>query len=215
MPSSEDIVKGLARIAGDWPYLAILWHVYFGTLVGALLAGIRAPRQLFGFLLAIPLLSVSALAWSGGNPFNGASFALAAMALIVVGARFGRGKVELASFSFVVTGGLLFAFGWGYPHFLAPDSMLSYLYAAPTGLIPCPTLSAILGVTLVLGGFGSVAWPAIVGLLSLFYGFYGAAILDIYIDWILFAGGVSLLIVCVNNYRLDESGNASSGRDIK
>ena len=201
VPSSEDIVKGLNDIANEWPILAVVWHVYFATIVLALMAGYRAARRLLAIQLAAPLLSVCALAWVHANPFNGIVFALASIALIAVGARLGKGKVALASKPFVVTGAIMFAFGWTYPHFLNQGSMLSYLYAAPTGLIPCPTLSTIAGMTLILGGFSTVLWPAIVGILGLFYGYYGAAILGVSIDWVLFAGAICLFMVCVVNHR--------------
>lgn len=201
MPSSEDIVRGLGEIARGWPRLAVLWHLYFSVIVVALLAGYRASRRIMGVLLAIPLLSVSALSWEGGNPFNGTVFGLATVTLLVAAKRLGLEKVELASKPSVAAGTLLLAFGLVYPHFPTVGSVLSYLYAAPTGLIPCPTLSAIIGLALILGGFGSVLWPAILGVLGLFYGFYGAVTLGVSIDWILFAGAFCVLVVCVGNHR--------------
>lgn len=198
MPSSEEILNGLGEIAGSRTDLAIFWHLYFGILVVALLTGYRLSRRMIGILLAIPLLSVGMLAWASANPFNGTIFTLGAAALIVVGARFGSEKSELASLPLRIVGGLLFAFGWVYPHFLNPDSMLAYLYASPMGLIPCPTLSAVAGLTLMLGGFGSKSWTAVVGILSLFYGLYGAAILGVSIDWVLLVGALFVLALPVS-----------------
>lgn len=197
MPSSEDILNGLGEIARNWTYLAIFWHLYFGILVVALLTGYRISRRMVGILLAIPLLSVGMLAWANANPFNGTIFVLGAAALIVIGARLSRETSELASFPLRIVGALLFAFGWVYPHFLNPDSMLAYLYATPMGLIPCPTLSAVAGLTLMLGGLGSKSWTAVVGILGLFYGFYGAAILGVSIDWVLFVGALCVVALAV------------------
>lgn len=193
MPSPEDILNGLGEIARNRTDLAIIWHLYFGILVVALLAGYRFSRRMLGVLLAIPLLSVGMLAWASANPFNGTIFMVGAAALVVIGARLGRETSELAALPLRIVGGLLFAFGWVYPHFLNPDSMLAYLYASPLGLIPCPTLSAVAGLTLMLGGLGSFSWSAVVGVLGLFYGFYGAAILGVSIDWVLFFGALCVL----------------------
>lgn len=193
MPSSEEILNGLGEIAWNRTDLAIFWHLHFAILVVALLAGYRISRRMLGILLAIPLLSVGMLAWASANPFNGTLFVLGAAALIVIAARLGRESSELASLPLRIVGGLLFAFGWAYPHFLNPDSMLTYLYASPLGLIPCPTLSAVAGLTLMFGGLGSVCWTAVVGVLGLFYGFYGAAILGVSIDWVLFFGALCVL----------------------
>lgn len=202
MPSPDDILNGLGEIARNRTDLAIFWHLYFGILVFVLLAGYRISRRMLGILLAIPLLSVGILAWASANPFNGTIFMVSAAALIVIGARLGREESELASLPLRIVGGLLFAFGWVYPHFLNPDSMLAYLYASPMGLIPCPTLSAVAGLTLMLGGLGSFSWSAVVGVLGLFYGFYGAAILGVSIDWVLFVGAL-----CVFSLAARKSGH--------
>lgn len=56
------------------------------------------------------------------------------------------------------------------------------------GLIPCPTLSAIIGMTVVFGGLGSRSWSTVLAALAVFYGVYGAAVLGVTIDWVLAAG---------------------------
>ena len=74
--SPEEILSGLSAIASDWRLLAVLWHGYFLILVLTLVYGVRPTRRVAGFFLALPVASVSVLAWLNGNPFNGASFAL-------------------------------------------------------------------------------------------------------------------------------------------
>jgi hypothetical protein len=46
----------------------------------------------------------------------------------------------------------MIAFGWLYPHFLESHPATTYLFAAPTGVIPCPTLSLVIGFALLSGG---------------------------------------------------------------
>ena len=85
-----------------------------------------------------------------GNPFNGAVFVALALLLIGVATRLSRQPVTVASSRVLLPGALLIAFGWTYPHFLATEHWAAYTYAAPFGLLPCPTLSAAIGITLVL-----------------------------------------------------------------
>ncbi len=193
MPGPEEILAGLGEIANQWRWLAVAWHVYFGAFALGLAAGVRCSRRLAGILIALPLLSVSALAWAHANPFNGTFFAVAGLALIVVAARMPAGFVRIAPIEAVIAGALLFAFGWVYPHFLDADSFLPYLYSAPTGLIPCPTLSAATGLALVLGGLGSRAWSNVLGASGVFYGLFGALRLGVALDWVLLLGAAALL----------------------
>jgi hypothetical protein len=103
--------------------------------------------------------------------------------------------VRLASGGLLLLGGVFFAFGWLYPHFLDTASFLPYLYAAPAGLIPCPTLSILLGLTLVARGLDSRAWSAIGGVISVFYGAFGALVLGVTVDWVLLCGGIIVLLL--------------------
>lgn len=193
MPLPGEILQGLTEIARSWAGLAIIWHLYFGLVVVALLGGFHISRRMLAILLAAPLLSVSILAWISANPFNGLIFAIGAVVLAIIGARSGHARVQMGSLPFRLVGALLFAFGWVYPHFLEPDSWLVYLYAAPMGLVPCPTLSAVAGLALMARGLDSAPWSAVLAVLSLFYGFYGAVVLGVTMDWVLFSGGIFLI----------------------
>lgn len=192
MPTSNQILAGLAHIANQWAWLAILWHVYLGAIVLTLIIARRPSIKIVALLLTLPLFSVSALAWSIGNPFNGILFALAAIFTGIVSLKLAHAPVRFAPMWAVAVGILLFAFGWTYPHFVDNAKWWTYLYAAPTGLVPCPTLCAIAGLGLIFGGFNSRTWALVVGVMGLFYGVFGALRLNVTIDWVLFAGALVL-----------------------
>ena len=135
MPTPEQILSGLDDISNQWRTLAIVWHAYFGVLVLALIVRLGASKRVLGILLALPLLSVSALAWASGNPFNGSFFACLGMGLIAIALAFPVDSTRVAPFWEVVSGSLMFLFGWVYPHFVDTSSMVLYLYAAPTGFL--------------------------------------------------------------------------------
>ena len=93
----------------------------------------------------------------------------------------------------------MLTFGWTYPHFLAADRWTTYLYAAPLGLIPCPTLSALIGVALILGRFESTLWPATLGLFGIAYGVIGVVRLGVAVDAALLSGAAVLGALCISS----------------
>ncbi|HRI44261.1 MAG TPA: hypothetical protein PLL78_00015 [Fimbriimonadaceae bacterium] len=194
MPSAEQILEELTRVANQWTWLAIVWHAYFGLIVGALLLRWRPGRFLMGVLLALPVLSVGVVAFASGNPFNGVIFTAAGLTLAALVLRLEPIQVCFGSPAVVVTGCLLIALGWVYPHFLKAESIWAYFYASPTGLIPCPTLLILSGFALVLGGLSSRSWTLILASIGTFYGLVGAVRLGVALDWALVAGSVVLAI---------------------
>jgi hypothetical protein len=192
MPSPETILSLAATTANQYQALAIGWHVFLGTILVALLAGWRPSNRFAGYVLVAPLLSVSALAWASGNPFNGATFAALALLLIGLATRLSTEPVNVASPFLLLTGALLVAFGWTYPHFLRGDHWTAYTYAAPFGLLPCPTLSAVIGLTLVLGMLRSKAWSVTLAAAGFAYGAMGVFILGVTLDYGLLAGATLL-----------------------
>ena len=199
MPTSEQILNSLHQISNAWQVLAIIWHVYFGVLAGILLVGNRPSPRMVGVLLAMPLLSVSGIAWASMNPFTGIVFALAGIALVMISNRLPGDHVQLAPAWAMVVGTGMIVFGWVYPHFLDTASFLPYLYSAPTGLIPCPTLSIVIGIALILGGLGSRLWSLVLGATGVFYAFFGAIRLGVTIDWILLAGSLAIILMALSH----------------
>lgn len=191
MPTAEELRAGLSAIANDWRQLSMLWHGYFTVLILVLISGLRPTVRTCGLLLALPLLSVSVLAWIHNNPFNGASFALMGILLPGIAAYRGREEVRVSPRWLTVSGAFMVGFGWLYPHFLNNPAPAAYLYSAPTGLIPCPTLSIVIGFTLMLGGLRSRPWCLVLTMAGLFYGAFGVGWLGVKIDGVLCLGALA------------------------
>jgi hypothetical protein len=194
MPSPDVILGGLTSLANAWRGFAIAWHITLLLLIVSAMAGWRPSERAAGRLLLAPLASVSALAWSTGNPFNAIVFAALAATLVVVASRLPPTRIEFASPAMVLFGVSLLAFGWIYPHFLVVDSSLEHLYAAPFALIPCPTLAVLIGVTLMTTLAQCRRWTSVLGGAGLLYGTIGVFTLGVLIDTVLLAGAALLVV---------------------
>jgi hypothetical protein len=93
----------------------------------------------------------------------------------------------------LIPGIIMFAFGWIYPHFLGASSFVPYLYSPPVGLIPCATLSIVIGLLLILNGLQSRLILFLFGITGLFYGLTGVFQLGVVIDIVLLAGSIVTL----------------------
>jgi hypothetical protein len=69
------------------------------------------------------------------------------------------------------------------------------VYAAPVGLVPCPTLSIVIGFTLLVGGFNSRKWMLILAIVGLFYGIIGYFRLGVKLDIGLIVGALTVALV--------------------
>ncbi|HSK00211.1 MAG TPA: hypothetical protein VK932_03180 [Kofleriaceae bacterium] len=188
MPSADEILAGLTAIANQALGIAIAWHVVLTLAIIALAAGWRPSERMARVLLSLPLGSVAVIAFAFGNPFNGLMFSIGAAALVALGWR-GRATRAVARGRWVTSavGVASIAFGWLYPHFLETHP-LAYLYAAPVGLVPCPTLAIAIGFALLGGGLGARAWSLTLAALGLAYALFGALRLGVYLDLGLMAG---------------------------
>ena len=194
MPTPAEILNGLSTIANEMVIVAVIWHVLAALAIIGIVLGWRPSKKLGASLLALPLLSVSILAWIHNNPFNGAVFLLFAVILGIIGFRLPDKKTQKAPAWALIFGALMIAFGWVYPHFLENGSWLKYLYAAPMGLIPCPTLSFTIGFAMIANGFSSRVWSIVLVVIGIFYGLFGAFRLGVHLDFALLAGALLFLI---------------------
>ena len=194
MPTREGIIAGLTSLANEYSDIAITWHFIIFLIIAALFAGWNPGNSLMILLLSVLLMSVSLFAAIDNNIFNAAIFAFLLIVSIYAALRSVNGVIRGDRSWPDIAGLLLIIFGLIYPEFLQTDSFLEYAYAAPTGLIPCPTLCVLTGFALLYKGFGSVVWSLTIVAAGLFYGLFGVLYLGVDLDWFL-AGGATLLLL--------------------
>ena len=194
MPTREEIIAGLTTIANQYSNIAIVWHIIIVIIIAALFAGWKPGNMLMIILLSSLLMSVSSFAGTGDNFFNAAIFALLVIVSIYAALKSGNGIIRGDRSWPDIAGLLLIIFGLIYPEFLHTNSPIEFAYAAPTGLIPCPTLCVLTGFALLYKGFGSVTWSMTIVASGIFYGLFGVFYLGIYLDWFLVAGSLILML---------------------
>jgi hypothetical protein len=201
MLKSEDIINGLQSIVNKYSIYAVIWHGFFYILIAALLAKWAPSNRLFGLITCLPLISVAIFAWITGNPFNGTVFSIASILLIIFGYKANVQPVDYSQLPFIISGIIMITFGLVYPHFINPDSIIKYLYTSPAGLIPCPTLSVVIGFLLLYNGFGSQPITITLIVLGLFYGIFGVLKLAVYLDLFLLFGTIILIIKQILSFK--------------
>lgn len=184
------ILSSAETIAREWSLLAIAWHGAAIGLIVALVTGIATVRGT-ALALTTPVFSVAALAGWSGNPFNTVVFAGAGVLLWHAAMQLPAGRAEQVHGRELGAGVALCVFGFVYPHFL-DGSPWRYAYAAPLGLLPCPTLTFLIGVSLTVKGLSSRTWISILAPLGAIYGVIGVFVLGVTIDWVLLAGAALL-----------------------
>ena len=201
MPAASQIVEGLSAVANENLGTALGWHIVLGGAIASIFMGWRPSRRTAFILLSGLPASVSGFAFQYGNPFNGITFALLTGVLLFNGIGADGILLRRNNPAATVVGSALIAFGWLYPHFLQSQPVFMYALAAPTGLIPCPTLAVLTGVTVLLQSGLSRSWSIVLGVFSLFYGAFGVLRLGVWLDLGLLAGAVYLLFTVREGWR--------------
>jgi hypothetical protein len=194
MPKTEEILNGLQTIVNNQSVIALIWHIALYFLIMCLFVNWHPTNRIMGILICLPVISVAVLAWFYGNPFNGGLFAVLAILIFVFALRTTDMRVSYSSWPFLLIGIIMIVFGFVYPHFIRANSLFEYLYASPFGLIPCPTLSVLIGIILFFNALGSPAISLSLIVFGLFYGLFGVFKLGVAIDLFLLMGSISLLL---------------------
>ncbi len=193
MPKTEDILNGLQSIVNDYSSYAIIWHAIFYLLLATIIFFWQPSNRTFALIICLPVISVAAFSWVSGNPFNGFLFTVLAILIIIFGFKASNAPINVSTLPYLVAGILMIVFGLVYPHFINADSIIKYLYASPVGLIPCPTLSIIIGLLLIYNGLASPSITLALIIFGLFYGIFGVLKLGVYLDIFLVFGTLALL----------------------
>ncbi len=195
MPSAGEILESLSYISQAYSFYAIVWHLIIVIFFVSLIK-FKPTNRLFSSLLSLPLFSVSIFAWLTENPFNGTVFLIFALLLLFFGILNSKETISSGPLWSVITGSVIVIFGLIYPHFLENGAFFSYLYSAPTCLIPCPTLSLVIGLSIIFNGFRSRKWSVSLLIIGIFYGIFGVFRLGVTLDiFLLFADSILLITI--------------------
>jgi hypothetical protein len=194
MPKTQEILGTLTSIANDYSVLAIIWHVAIYLLILFLVMKWVPSARTLSILLCLPVLSVAVFGWISGNPFNGTLFSILTILLLVLGLKIPTESISYSQLLFIVAGVIMVVFSLIYPHFINAESFIKYFYASPAGLIPCPTLSLLIGFALIYNGLGSQSITLTLIAFGLFYSVFGVLKLAVYLDLFLLFGTLTLLI---------------------
>jgi hypothetical protein len=188
---SDVILAAATAIANEWRVLAAAWHLAVAALA-VVLWWRRVDGRAIAALLALMPVSVATMAAWSSNPFNITIFVALGLVMLALAGTNVSAELRLAGARDVAAGAIMCTFGWVYPHFLDGPAW-QYLYAAPLGLLPCPTLAFLMGVSLLTDSFGSKTWAILLGSMGMLYGLMGVFVLHVTVDWFLIAGAAVLL----------------------
>ena len=97
MPSADAILASATTIANEWRIVAVACHGVLAVLLTAFFGGWRPSTRVAAYVLAAPLLSVSAAAWVWGNPFNGTVFAALFLLVLRLASRLSNNQMGSVS----------------------------------------------------------------------------------------------------------------------
>jgi hypothetical protein len=183
MPTANEILLSLKFLANKYDELSIAWHVIIVFVLATAHYNKRLKTRLYLGICGLLFLSVSALAATINNFFNliaflGLAFAFLRESVFTNSYRYSTQQAASRSLAyFLVLAGLI------YPHFLG-SNIFRYFIAAPVGIIPCPTLLVISGMTL-LFGMPNKKLNYLLITANLFYGIIGVFFLGVTLDVIL------------------------------
>jgi len=196
MPPASEILEVTSNTAREMIALSIVWHSVILLVVFAMLRGWRPSARVGSSFLIAPSVSVFIASAVHSSWFNAASFlALALLLVAVTRALETPWRVRPTSWS-VLLGGALVVYGFVYPHFVDGPWYRTF-YAAPTGVVPCPTLALVGGFTLITGANGSRAIAAVLAVWTTFYALFGILKLGVVLDLGLVAAALGLAFLSV------------------
>ncbi len=192
MPPREELLWQIGRAANLGVPVAVMWHALVAGAVLALFAGWRPSRRLAAAILVLLITSAAAVAWAFGIDFNALVLALFALLIGVLGLRAPADAPIARAHGWRFGAGVaLAALGFVYPLFLTGPA-ISYLAAAPLGVLPCPTLLFCIGAALAAEGALDKPAALVLAIAGIFYGATGAGRLGVALDWALLAGAAAL-----------------------
>jgi hypothetical protein len=193
MSTPETIIASLNLMANHGRGVAAIWHISVLMALIGIVSGWRPSRRIVALALSMPLFSVGAVGWHHLNVVFGSVFTVLPIVLALVARQVrpeGPGRPPRWALGLGIATAI---YGLVYPNYL-DGAFLWYLYAAPMGVLPCPTLAFAIGVALVIDDIGSRAWPLLLAVTGLAFAILALVTLRAWLDLGLILGAAGLLV---------------------
>ncbi len=195
MKTSEAITSMLETVAQETRGYAAFVHLLFLVVIGlGLLIG-RMRNALFSLFIAFISLSATVFAVNYAIAPNviifGMFFVLILHAWFTKRLNFGLKDSAPISLFFGVLG---LVFGFWYLHWVDSPVWLHALFSSPLGVVNCPTMVTVCGFLCLSQKPRSAPLEAAVGLITLYFGFFGIFRLGAYVDVVLVLCSLFLIV---------------------
>jgi len=200
MKTPEELIKMLSTISYQTRYLAVIIHgVYLMMLViGFLFKKIR--NIIFSLLMLIISGTAFIVSIIYLIPPNiiifGMFFILLLVALIKKQLNFDLKNLKCINFIISFIG---IIFGFWYLHWVKEPLFFNALIYSPLGIVNCPSMVAICGLLCLTTGNKSVFLEWSVGIITLYFGFFGVLRFNVYVDIALIIVALYIIIRSASN----------------
>ena len=197
MKSPEAIKTMLEGISMDVRFYSVFTHILFLAVIGVGMFSVKGRVLLFPLFLAFLSLSATVVSIRYAIAPNILMFAmifgLTLFAYFTKNLHFPTKSIAPADLLFGILG---LAFGFWYLHWVANPVWLNALLFSPLGAVNCPTRLTICGFLCLSQEPRSALLEVAVGLMTLFFGFFGIFRLGAYIDVVLIICALYLIVRC-------------------
>ncbi len=208
----HEIGINLMNTASELKLLSLVVHIIFLLVIALGLISNKMRNLLFFLFIAFISLSATIIAVNyriiPNIPLFGLFFILILRAFFTKKLNFGSWGSGLPTLIFA-SGALLFGF-W-YLHWVDDPVWLNAILFSPMGSLNCPTMLAICGFLTLTIPPRSILLELTVGIATLYFGFFGLMKLDAYIDVVLIASALFLIVRSGKNLPFIERRNHTSG----
>ena len=194
MRTPEHIINTLTLISSQLKYYFLAVHIVMILLLGTGIVWKKFRNHIFSlmlFLLSLSSTVVSSIYIIIPNIiFFGVITVLVILTFTFKKLAFDYENVQTLDWVFSSIG--LF-FGFWYLHWVEVPIALNALLYSPLGGVNCPTLVMLSALLILTKKQGSKVLPSFVGVLTVYFGFFGMIILGAYVDIALILCGLYLL----------------------
>ena len=200
MRTPEEIVNKLITITNQLKYYFLVVHIVISLLLVTVIIWKKFRNQIFFIIMILLSLSSTIISSIYVVLPNIILFGIiTVMVLIAFISKKLRFDLKNTTIIDLIVSSIGLLFGFWYLHWIEEPIALNALLYSPLGGVNCPTLVMLAAILILTKKPKPIMFQAYVGILTLYFGFFGMIMLDAYVDFVLILCGLYLIIRVVLN----------------